>query len=150
MPHPPTVNGTGPTATPAEVASIEYRPLVYIAGPLRGQVGDDQLVNIRNACLAWDTLVSTALVIAYCPHWNALQHLILPREFDGGGGWWEQDVAMLRRCEAVWRLKGASDGADREVRFAHALGLPVFKHTQLADLEAWARRRIAEVERRGT
>lgn len=33
---------------------------------------------------------------------------------------------LLRCCDAVWRIEGASKGADEDVRQATALGLPVY------------------------
>jgi hypothetical protein len=42
---------------------------------------------------------------------------------------------MMRRCDALLRIDGLSQGADREIVEAKKVGIPVFY--QLDDLSAW-------------
>jgi hypothetical protein len=49
--------------------------------------------------------------------------------------WMQHDFIWLAKCDVVFRVAGESSGADREVGFAMARGIPVF--TSLGDLEAW-------------
>lgn len=34
--------------------------------------------------------------------------------------------ALLRKCDAVFRIEGASNGADQDVMIAQELGIPVY------------------------
>ena len=49
--------------------------------------------------------------------------------------WMAIDFEMVRRSDAVFRLPGISDGAEREVALADDLGLPVF--TVMDELLEW-------------
>jgi hypothetical protein len=40
--------------------------------------------------------------------------------------WYEWDLHALLKCDALLRMPGISVGADREVEFARAHGIPVF------------------------
>lgn len=40
--------------------------------------------------------------------------------------WMEYDFDVIRHADAVIRLEGDSEGADREIKFARELRLPVF------------------------
>ena len=95
------------------------RKLVYIAGPY---THPDPVVNTRIAIDAWDLLV-VAEYTPYVPHASLLIHLIHPKPLEF---WYEYDIEIMKRCDIVLRLPGASNGADGEVKAAKELGIPVF------------------------
>lgn len=110
-------------------------PTVYIAGPYRGPNAWEIEQNIRRAVdLAFEVwrLGGAAL----CPHANTrFFQGALPDEV-----WLQGDLALLAGCDALlttlnWR---ASKGATAEVRYAEAMGIPVFY--DLGSLGAWITR----------
>ena len=92
---------------------------IYIAAPYSiGDVG----VNVRNAINAAEQIVKLGHV-PYIPHLTHFLHMIFPRRYD----WWlKYDLEWLDVCDAVYRLDGESDGADREVEYAKANKRPVY------------------------
>jgi hypothetical protein len=106
-------------------------PLVYIAGPYSNP---DPVLNTRHAVQMSDFLIETCRVATHVPHLTMTYHLIAPHSLEW---WYAYDLAVLKRCDAVFRLAGASTGADREVEFARSIGLPVF--TSEAELGDWSR-----------
>ncbi len=82
---------------------------VYVAGPYSK---GDAAINIRNALVAGEQLVSHGLV-PYIPHLNHLWHLIYPHEADF---WYSYDNHWLGSCDCLLRLPGESKGADREMQ----------------------------------
>jgi nucleoside 2-deoxyribosyltransferase len=112
------------------VLSYEERPLVYIAGPY---TLPDPVAN-TNAVIAFASeLIDEGLVTPLVPHLTMLWHAVAPRPLDF---WYAYDVALLRRCDALFRLEGASSGADMEMEFAASHGIPTF--TARDELKAWA------------
>jgi nucleoside 2-deoxyribosyltransferase len=95
--------------------------LIYIAGPY---TKPDCVENTHKMIKVADELVSRGLC-PVIPTLNLLWHIVTPRppEF-----WYEYDLEILARCDAVLRLPGESVGADREVKEAHKLGIPVFDY----------------------
>ena len=55
--------------------------------------------------------------------------MLFPRPYEF---WLELDNQFLPICQAVLRLPGHSQGADKEVHLAETLGIPVF--TEIDDL----------------
>ena len=49
--------------------------------------------------------------------------------------WLDMDLFILKRCDALYRVHGPSDGAEREVKVMESLGRPVF--TKLLHLKEW-------------
>jgi nucleoside 2-deoxyribosyltransferase len=115
-------------------APYEERPLVYIAGPY---TLPDPVANTNGVIELASELIDEGLVTPLIPHLTLLWHLVSPRPLDF---WYAYDVALLRRCDALFRIEGASSGADMEVDFAGAHGIPVF--TNRDDLTAWAVERL--------
>jgi nucleoside 2-deoxyribosyltransferase len=106
------------------------RPLVYLAGPYSHP---DPVAN-TNAVVALATeLIDEGFVTPVVPHLTLLWHAIRPRPLDF---WYAYDVALLRRCDALFRIPGESSGADMEVAFAESHGILVF-HDR-ATLSEWA------------
>lgn len=93
---------------------------VYVAGPLSK---GDVVLNIREAVLAAEGIIKLGLT-PYVPHLNLLWNFIMPhRTYDF---WLSLDFQWLQKCDAVLRLPGSSEGAEREVTYATRLGIPVF------------------------
>lgn len=92
---------------------------VYVAGPYSN---GDPVVNVREACAAGDILYAHGF-IPIVPHMSMLWHMFSPKPYDH---WLEYDLYLLHRCDALVRLPGLSAGADREVEYARARGIPVF------------------------
>lgn len=114
----------------------DERPLVYIAGPYSHP---DPVAN-TNAVIAFASeLIDEGLVTPFVPHLTLLWHAVRPRPLDF---WYAYDVAVLRRCDALYRLRGASTGADAEVAYAKAAGIPVI--TDQDALREWALARLTE------
>lgn len=98
---------------------------VYVAGPY---TQGDVAVNVRNAYQAANRLADLGFA-PFVPHATHFWHMLFPRPY---GFWLELDNQFLPLCEAVLRLPGPSSGADKEVRLAETLNIPVF--TDVDDL----------------
>lgn len=107
--------------------------LILIAGPYRSGTNDEPSLMQRNL----DQLESVALPLFRKGHvpligeWVALPLIRLAGSAQPGDAAWEEvqyPVAhrLLERCDAVLRIKGASRGADEDVRIAKERGLTVF------------------------
>lgn len=94
------------------------KPRIYVAGPL---TKGDWAKNIRAALDVADTLRANGFV-PVIPHLSAFDHLVWPREYEF---WLEEDLSHLGTCHALLRMPGESSGADREVAWAQARGIPV-------------------------
>lgn len=97
----------------------EKYPLVYIATPY----SSDPVRNTQNAIAVAEMLEQEHRVYVVVPHLTHLWDLISPAPHEK---WLERDIAVMRRCDAVVRFPGASKGADLEVEYAKAAGIPVF------------------------
>lgn len=97
---------------------MEPRPLVYVAGPITG----DPFGCVRQATAAFRTLRALGCV-PFLPQLSVLHEMVEPMPYEE---WLAYDFGIIRRCDALVRLPGASEGADREVSLAIDLALPVF------------------------
>lgn len=107
------------------------RPVVYVAGPY---TKPDPVSNTRAALDEATILLDSGLVAPIVPHLSLHWDLVHPRPYED---WLQLDLDIIRRCHAVYRLPGASAGADREVSWAGCLMLPVFRRREA--LLEWAR-----------
>ena len=102
---------------------------IYIAGPYSQ---GDVIENVGWAIDMGELLMDHGL-IPFVPHltflWNFRRHHDLDY-------WYKYDLAWLARCDCLLRLPGESEGADREVEFAQAHEIPVFRSTH--DCVNWA------------
>jgi hypothetical protein len=98
---------------------------VYVAGPY---TQGDVAINVRKAYEAANRLADLGFA-PFVPHATHFWHMLFPRAYEF---WLELDSEFLPFCEAVLRLPGPSNGADKEVSLAQELGLPVF--TDIDDL----------------
>lgn len=92
--------------------------LVYISSPYTiGNAGENVNVQLK----VFDELLD----LGYCPYAPLLshfQHIYHPRSYDE---WMSVDIEIVKRCDIVLRLPGISKGADREVKLAQELNIPV-------------------------
>lgn len=95
------------------------KPKVYVAGPY---THGDVAGNVRAAIRAGNEIAKGGGA-PYVPHLSHFWHLMCGHEWEF---WMEQDLCWLRCCDALFRLPGASQGADVEEAEAARLGLPVF------------------------
>jgi nucleoside 2-deoxyribosyltransferase len=108
------------------VRRLHRVPLIYVSGPL---TTGHTPTNIRNA-LETAYMLMTSGYSVIVPHEKALlMEALYPMSYVE---WLRYDFKCLLACDAVYRMPGASRGADLEVRFAKARGIPVF--TTLAEL----------------
>lgn len=107
------------------------RPLVYLAGPY---TRPDPSINVNRTIEVAEQLQDLGTITCFIPHLTHLWHVVHPHE--DINHWYEYDLAMLARCDALLRLDGDSSGADAEMKFAEERGIPVF--TSPALLCSWS------------
>ena len=92
---------------------------IYIAGPMSK---GDHAENIRRGLKAGMKVWNRGF-LPHVPHLNHFWGMVDPRpdEF-----WLAMDFEEIKRCDGLLRLKGKSCGADKEVKIAHKLGIPIF------------------------
>ena len=91
---------------------------VFISGPY---TKGDQAANTANAIRVGKRLREQGYV-PVIPHLFHFAHFMSPADYDF---WTEWDLDLLERCDWVYRLRGDSPGADREVERAIQLGKPI-------------------------
>lgn len=92
---------------------------IYVAGPY---TKGDVAVNVRNAFAAADALADLGFA-PFVPHGTHFWHMMFPRPYEF---WLDLDNQFLPCCQGLLRLPGESSGADKEVKLAESLGIPVF------------------------
>lgn len=110
------------------------RPRIYISGPIsKGNWPD----NYWNFCSTFDRLVELGFA-PFNPGGSMMHpgHHLIPHET-----WIEIDLPWVAVADAVFRITGESDGADRECELARELGIPIFVST--GDLLIWQEARKA-------
>jgi hypothetical protein len=107
-------------------------PLVYIAGPY---THPDPVLNVRRSIETASRLYDSGKVVPLIPHLTMLWQLVDPKPLDH---WYEYDLHLLRRCDAVLVIPGKSAGAEAEAKLALDLGMPLFDDEQ--ELLEWAAR----------
>ena len=120
---------------PDSLVMEEIVARVYVAGPY---TKGDVAVNVRNAYEAANRLADLGFA-PFVPHATHFWHMLFPRPYEF---WLELDNQFLPCCAAVLRLPGASNGADKEVQLAEALGIPVF--TEIDRLVEWFKTRTSK------
>ena len=93
---------------------------IYVAGPY---TKGDVAVNVRAAIEAASELLYLGHT-PFIPHLCHFWHLVSPQDYDV---WMKWDMAWLPFCEAVLRIPGESDGADKECAWALAHGKTVYR-----------------------
>lgn len=94
------------------------RPWLYVSSPMRGKWGDSPWVNCHRGIL----VATTAWHAGWHPiapqlngFWEMISGALDVHNADGAAGWLEYDFSFLTRCDALYRIPGESEGADREV-----------------------------------
>ena len=101
------------------MSSYDKAMTVFIAGP---HTKGDACMNVRAGMDMYHELADLGFA-PYCHLLVHFQHIVHPRSY---GDWLELGFVWLDRCHCVFRLSGASDGADAEVARAQENGMPVF------------------------
>lgn len=96
------------------------RTKVYVAGPITGS--GNLLSNVREALHVGSDLLLCGYA-PYIPHLSCYWETVCAHSYEE---WLGLDMEYLRVCDAVLRLPGKSKGADREVRYAKQLQIPVY------------------------
>jgi len=107
--------------------------LILIAGPYRSGTNDDKTLMQQNL----NNLEAVALPLFRKGHipmigeWVALPLIHLAGSAKPGDKAWEEIQypaahRLLEKCDAVFRIKGESKGADEDVRLAMERGLKVY------------------------
>lgn len=103
---------------------------VYIAGPMTHGAMDE---NLREAVRVADLVFSYGhqpFLPQLCCFWSCMS--AAPKRYEE---WMAYDKAWLLACDAILRLPGKSDGADREMADAGAASLILFD--SVAQFLAW-------------
>ncbi len=99
---------------------------IFVSGPYTlGDVAQ----NVKNSMDVSNDLISLGFA-PFCPH---LTHFLHMNKFQPYEKWLEIDLAFLRVCDALIRIPGESNGADKEVEFAKKLNIPIVYN--IADLK---------------
>lgn len=118
----------------AEIMNKQHSILqILIAGPYRSGTNDDPALMEQNL----RKLEDAALPIFRAGHlpvigeWYALPLLKVAGSQYLGDPVYEEILypvaaRIIRRCDAILRLEGASKGADEDVRLAKEIGIPVY------------------------
>ena len=87
------------------------KKLIYIAAPY---TYPDPIENTNKVIKTAEQIIQVGH-LPYIPHLNLLWHIVVPHppEF-----WYAYDLAILKRCDALLRVEGLSEGVEREVQFA--------------------------------
>ena len=85
---------------------------VFISGPYST---GDQVENMRAALGAAEKCMKVGIV-PFVPHLRGFWHFVYPHSYEE---WLEYDLEWLISCDILWRLPGASKGADQEVAWAN-------------------------------
>jgi hypothetical protein len=96
--------------------------LVYVAGPYSAPDEAGILANVNAAIDAGNRLRNAGCAVII-PHTSHYSHQRQPRSYEA---WMREDFELLLRSDCLFRLPGASPGAEREVACAQACGMPVF------------------------
>lgn len=97
------------------------RPLLYVAGPMT--TSGNPYDNVRVGALAGQRAFDLGWA-PFVPHLSAISAMITGRhDWDEA---LEYDYAVLRRCDAMLLLPGASRGAEAEERLALHEGIWIF------------------------
>lgn len=99
------------------------RTLVYVSGPITNHP-QGPFMGVRDGMIVGDALLDAGYA-AYVPHlthyWEVEHNP--ERTYED---WMAIDLSVIPRCDALVRIKGYSEGSDREVVCATEYGVPVY------------------------
>ncbi len=101
-------------------AGMKRRTRVYVSGPMLGS--GNPYANIERGLNAAMALFDRGYA-PYIPHLNAIMEMT--KGLRGRDEWLELDKSFVLACDCLLRLDGVSPGADMEVAWAVAAGIPV-------------------------
>jgi len=101
------------------------RKVVYLACPMRQGHWTD---NVRAAAEVGALLIKKGFSVIN-PMGSWLLDVAVPLRFED---WIENDYGLIAASDCLYRIPGASEGADLEVAYAKSIGVPVF--TELIEL----------------
>lgn len=93
---------------------------IYISGPM---THGDRLRNLSEALAAFRDLIRLGYA-PLCPQLTYFAETFLPEITHAE--WIAIDLPWVRVADAIYRLDGYSEGADREVQEAYLMSKPVF------------------------
>ncbi len=96
---------------------------IYIAGPY---TKGDVAINVRKAFEMANELADLGFA-PFVPHSTHFWHMLFPRPYEF---WLKLDNEFLPCCDALIRISGESNGADKEVELAKDYNIPVFHSKQ--------------------
>lgn len=98
----------------------------YFAAPYTTPSAAENVAAYWRAVAAYMRMCELAdpgtVIVPVCPH--AYHYLAQVHDF-GYEHWMTLDFELIRGCQVLVRLPGFSSGADREVDFAHEIGVGV-------------------------
>ena len=100
-------------------AHYNKQKVIYVSAPY--SLGD-VVSNVRFACEVGDKILAMGH-IPFIPHLSHFWHFLSPKSYEE---WLRIDQAFIPRCDALLRLDGISNGADKEVKRARELNIPVY------------------------
>jgi hypothetical protein len=111
------------------------RLMILIAGPYRSGTGDDQQKMAANL-LRMEQYALPLYRAGHLPvigEWVSLPMIRTAGSLAVGDAVYEEllypaAARLFERCDAVFRIPGASRGADEEVRLAKQRGIPVYEN----------------------
>lgn len=109
---------------------MPFRPRVYCAGPITKPA---HAPNVHEGLKKFFELQAAGFDV-FLPHLSVYSEIFNPGAMSYED-WLAYDFNWIRGSHALFRMPGASSGAEREVAFAQGLGLPVF--TDLAEMVRW-------------
>lgn len=107
--------------------------IIMVAGPYRTGTNDDPVLIARNL----DRLEAAAMPVYKAGHipmigeWVALPLMKQAGSKEPGDSIADEYLypvaqRLIERCDAVYRIEGASKGADQDVQLARQRGLPIY------------------------
>ena len=111
--------------------------MILIAGPYRSGTNNDPVLMEQNLRKLEDAAlpIFRAGPIPVIGEWLAMPLLKAARSRSTQGPVYEDILypvaaRIIRKCDAILRLEGASKGADEDVLLAKVLGIPVYYHLE--------------------
>ena len=92
---------------------------IFISGPY---TKGDVAINVKRAMDIANDLINLGYA-PYCAHLTHFLHMNNPQSYET---WLKIDSKFLEVSDAIIRLPGISEGADREVELAKKLHIPIF------------------------
>lgn len=114
---------------------------VYIASPY--SIGD-VCANVRESMDCFDQLMNAGFA-PYAPLMSHFQNIVHHRPYQE---WIEHDLQWVLAADVVLRLPGESKGADGEVSYAEACGIPVVYTINALDRLATRHRVMMDAKQR--